>query len=496
MVSLKCICISDLQCGAPTGLLTSLEKATRQPVTEASEAVSAGDPAAALSQAFGAAMQATLGAFVAAGKPKLLLLGDVLDLSLGTPASAAASFSRFVKDLGGKTPDKLFSGSYFLPGNHDHDLWTAVRLQNFANLKLEAKVRWGHVSPAREQVLPGPAFLEALLRDAGFPGGVETHYPNLCLSHPTNGKGVLFHHGHFTESMYRMMSQLTEALSGPSGHAESLEELEQLNSSWIDFFWSTIGDNGLLGRDMRLIYEYLLTGAETADFLHRLARLLADRLADRMAYASTATRQDLLTFSQGLVDYVVGSFGQTERYSYTSYLTPESAALLRSYIAGPSRRQLIEEFGETMPSDLGFAFGHTHKPFESLLELAEFDLPLRVVNTGGWILDTPVFGTCEGASVLFVDTEMNMASLRLFNVPEQDGDSPPAGYVPIPVTVRTPNGLENDLSKALAAAVAANQALWTKLSVAADAAYRDKQAYSLDVLADTDASAMKGGQLL
>jgi hypothetical protein len=331
---------------------------------------------------------------------------------------------------------------------------------------------------------------------SGFSSPLATHYPNLLFTNPAKDRAVLLHHGHFTEGMYTAMSGLAAAMSGGGGRAQSLEEMEKLNASWIDFFWSTIGDNGVLGRDMRLVYDYLMTGAETAAFTRRLADLLADRLANRLAYASKQTRANLQTAALAMVDYAVGGFAQAERFDYTTILSQASLDLLRRYVAGPSRDQILKELDNTLPKQLGFAFGHTHKPFESLLDLPGFDEPLRVVNTGGWILDTPVFGTCEGASVLFVDADMNMASLRLFNAPDQDGSSPPPGFAPQKVQVLTPEGVDNALSTALRQAVAQTQALWDAVSLAADAAYRDKQTWMLDMLAARDVQAADRGGLL
>jgi hypothetical protein len=485
MVNIRYICVSDLQCGAPTSLLTTPGD------TDGPQS----DPPAQLSATFGAAMADLFAKVSPQARPDLILLGDILDLSLGTPAAASASLSRFLRDLGGTNPASRFGKAYFVPGNHDHQLWTAQRFQSYAATGPES--RWSHVTPAflGTKPLPGSAFLQGLLESCGFKNGLSTHYPNLGLINPTGDRAVFLHHGHFLEALYTLMSRLVTMMSGPDRGIHSLEEMEKLNSSWIDFFWSTIGDNGLLGRELRLVYEYLLTGGEAAAFQHRLARLIARLMEENLAMRTGQMEQTLETLSTALVDYAVGSFGQTERFSYNQTLGSESQGLLREYLRGPALAQIRQELGNKLPTDLSFVFGHTHKPFEAQLAIPTFGLPPSVYNTGGWILDTPVFGTREGASVLIIDDQLNVASIRLFNAPEQDGGAP-AGLVPRPVQVLTASGQENALSRALKLAVAQPNAAWSAFALAADAAYRDKQNYILETLAAEDLRAQNRGELL
>ena len=46
-----------------------------------------------------------------------------------------------------------------------------------------------------------------------------------------------------------------------------------------------------------------------------------------------------------------------------------------------------------------------------------YPLPVSVYNTGGWVMDQPTMTPTQGAAMVFIDDETNLASLRLFNDP-------------------------------------------------------------------------------
>ena len=47
----------------------------------------------------------------------------------------------------------------------------------------------------------------------------------------------------------------------------------------------------------------------------------------------------------------------------------------------------MDDLGE-VGDDVGFIFGHTHKPFVLDRQLAGYPSPVRISNTGGWVVDT------------------------------------------------------------------------------------------------------------
>ena len=175
-----------------------------------------------------------------------------------------------------------------------------------------------------------------------------------------------------------------------------------------------------------------------------------------------------------------------------------SLAGLCRYLQGPTRQHITAELGGAVPEDVTFIFGHTHKPFEDRLPVAGFARPVAIYNIGGWILDTPMFGTVEGASALFIDDALNVASLRLFTAPAEDGPAPKRNVPPL-VRVATADGdATNPMAKALAAVIAvpAVAAAWVAFAVEADAAYRETQAMILEILGRSDRDARARGKLL
>lgn len=91
-------------------------------------------------------------------------------------------------------------------------------------------------------------------------------------------------------------------------------------------------------------------------------------------------------------------------------------------MAGPVYRQLMQEC-KTIPDDLTMIFGHTHKPFAERMIVPGFDAPLKIYNTGGWVLNGPRLDTKEGASMILIDDDLNVVALRLFTTPK-DGVVP------------------------------------------------------------------------
>jgi hypothetical protein len=96
---------------------------------------------------------------------------------------------------------------------------------------------------------------------------------------------------------------------------------------------------------------------------------------------------------------------------------------LSEFLSGPLANQFRRD--STHPDDEGvsFLFGHTHKPFESQRRVAGFTRPWSIYNSGGWVVDTTGTQPLQGASVLLIDADCNVASLRMYNQ-----ESTRAGY--------------------------------------------------------------------
>lgn len=475
-MTIKYVCISDLHCGAENSLLTPRHVMK--------------DPAVPLADAFGAAMRMTLAEFEQETNPDLILLGDMLDLSFATPEATSRVLSQFLRKLfltASEEPGMPFNEIIFLPGNHDHELWTAARFTRTTQAPDKASV-WSHTSPAFDP--PGTSTETELLNDVFALAGIETrvhaYYPNFGLHNADLDRCVFFHHGHFFESLYSAMSRLAAAMSGGPGIPHTLEELEAANGAWIDFTFSTIGDTGRLGSDLTLAYQFLLTGGASAFFQHRLARLLTDAVLDRVPIPKVGDAASIVNrIAAGVVDTVVGEFSQLSRFSYNTSMVPSTTEGLKTYMTGPTLKQILHETGlDTPPEDFTLIFGHTHKPFEDRLTVDGYGAAMGIVNTGGWVLDTSLLSTVEGASAVFIDDELNVAVLRLF-APPANGDT--AGVFVTGVDGKTTdNPLVHKLHKIVTTTTSSH---WDAVAQAAAQAYRDKQARVIEICAEADAQA-------
>jgi hypothetical protein len=405
-------------------------------------------------------------------KPTLVLGGDMLELALALDNVAAMVFERFVElTMGG--PDRLFAQTiYFVPGNHDHHLWEGAREKHYA--EYVASVPRGqplegprHTTPmlgARDEQPTDAELLTALVRRSGAHDvHVQTVYPNLAFVSDDGRKGVVFHHGHFVESMYRLMSGLNELIfDRPTPPEIGLWEAE--NFAWIDFFWSTLGRSGDVGVDVALIYESLQSKQATDRIVGDLARGLAGhvrhgRLRRRMARRVLTTALDL----------AVSRVSARERRHTAAVLSPDAQHGLREYVEGPLRNQLVAECNGDPPSELTFAFGHTHKPFVDVMEAAGYPTPLTVMNTGGWVVDGLEPEPLHGAAAVLVDEDMKTVMLRFYAQRAH-----PSEYKTV---IETPPGTaDSEFARRIKAIVEADRKPWSEFgtTVAAIVAQRNQ----------------------
>lgn len=470
------ICLSDLHLGAETAILTDTTDFSADP----------------LRQSLATALNATLDVLDRGkgqpSQPSLVLLGDIMDFSLGTPPLAISSFKKLL-DAFQPLRDRL-GPTIFLPGNHDHELWTASRF-NAMSKETEAELKHhDHTTRAFSPpaAMPRATIMDDLLQSRHFPG-CATFYPNMGLQSPDGKKTVILHHGHFLESTYRVMSTLIGDLDGSSRMPESAEKLEQQNASWIDFFWSNFGDDGLLGKEVRLGYDYLLTGREDIRFDRRLAAVLSDKLLSALPIPQTAVAQQWAKAAvNAMIESLIGAYGQMDRFSYFVPLGADATSGLKSYLSQIVAAQMADEdkWGKdrNLPEtrEMTFIFGHTHKPFETRFPVPRYDRPPAVYNTGGWDLDMPIFGTRLGGSAVLIDEDLNVASLRLCAVPASEGQQSP------PVSVQTADGTTrgNPLAERLENALQETTTLWSHFATEATRAYNAKQAFIFTTMAQAD----------
>ena len=415
-----------------------------------------------------------------AARPTLVLNGDILEFALAPDNVAAMVFDRFV-DLAFDPEDPLFDPTViYLPGNHDHHIWETARERMYAAYVARTPAQdplappW-HATPLfatfagdgprddnRSAQEPEAELLNALVRRRrGQRLRVQVVYPNLGLR-AGSGRTVLIHHGHFTEPLYRLMSTAKMALFPKQPPGRDIWDWESDNFAWIDFFWSTLGRSGSAGEDVGLVYDML--GDEHA--MKRLASEIGSLVGNR---GFRPTRFASRWLGRKAAEHLVTYVNNRERHHPEVVLTDSGARGLHDYVAGPLARQFQHESKGEPSTHVSFIFGHTHKPFESTLDVSAYPGLLSVFNSGGWVVDTAPTNPNQGAAVLLVDDACNVVSLRVYN---QATD--PSAYA---VSVAAPpDGAGNELHDRVSAALDPRQAPWSDLSaaVAAEVALRHR----------------------
>ena len=360
-------------------------------------------------------------------RPTLVLGGDMLELALALDNVAAMVFEHFVGlTLVGRDP--LFAPTiYFVPGNHDHHLWEGARERRYAEYvasvpKSRPLAGPRHTTPMFVDNDDAPVeaqLLSALVRRVARPPTrrgvrarrdplrVQTVYPNLAFVSDDGQRGLVFHHGHYVESIYRLMSLLNEMIfERPT--APEIEQWEAENFAWVDFFWSTLGRSGDVGVDVATIYESL----QSPGAIHDLVKQLSKGVSTHVHGA--VRRRISRTVLHVVLDLVIKHVAESERRSTQAPLSPDAAKGLRDYLEGPLRSQLNRECNGDPPPDLTFAFGHTHKPFVDTLVLPGFAAPVHIMNTGGWVVDSLHPEPLHGAAAVLLDENLHAVMLRFY----------------------------------------------------------------------------------
>ena len=284
MADVRYVIMSDLHFGAENSMLTSLNE---HPASGADTGFSVDPqrPSPVLNGLIDGLRHLTRDQDRA---PTLILAGDVLDLALSPDEVAATVFRGFAELSFGAGQPAFDPVIHYLPGNHDHHLWETARENQYvayisarpADAELAAPWHTTTLEPAAERPVASSALLTGLIRSQPGSAGVDVRvsYPNLALRTPDEHRCLIVSHGHFTESIYSLMSQLKDALY-PGQRRNGFEDiaaLEEENFAWIDFLWSTLGRSGQVGTDVGLIYADRTSPADIDDLMSNLvAAMLA-----------------------------------------------------------------------------------------------------------------------------------------------------------------------------------------------------------------------------
>jgi hypothetical protein len=442
MADIRYVILSDLHFGAQNSMLTALRE---QPATPVDTGFSADPhrPSPVLSGLIDALRQLTRDQD---RPPTLILAGDILDLALSPDEVAAMVFRLFAHLAFTEGPPVFERLVHYVPGNHDHHLWEITREDQYvsyacaqsAGIDLVGPWHTTKLLPAAEDPPASSALLTGLMRSQAGAQGIEgatgievgVSYPNLALRSPDGRRCLIVSHGHFTEPIYSLMSQLRDILYPGQRQAvpADIERLEAENFAWIDFLWGTLGRSGQVGADMGLIYADLTSPADIDTLVANLTAALIAK-GKGPAWLHGPERWALNAIFRREVNRVASS----ERGTPTVALTARGQAGLRAYLEGPVRGQVSREWGE-VPQEVTFVYGHTHKPFTDSWSVAGFPAPVRIFNSGGWVVDTAQPAPVQAGVAVLVSEELDAASLQFYRQR--------TGPAPVPVQLLPPPGGE------------------------------------------------------
>ncbi len=352
-------------------------------------------------------------------KPTLILNGDILELALTTTNQAAMVFERFMELI--MPPNReLFGKIVYIPGNHDHHLWELARETQYVNYITNIKagkhlpIPW-HTTNMFVENDPNSVpsyFLTRLVNrfDHLKDFVITTAYPNFGLFREKDQKYVIFHHGHFIESLYELMSTFSNLLFPDREGPRHVWDIEAENFAWIDFFWSMLGRSGQVGQHIELIYEKM----RDPEQFKKLLKPLADSLAKKYGLPGPFDIIDAKII-KGLFSFIVDEAISRERAQPDSLLSQEAKDGLCEYVSRPMKEQILIDRKGNMPYDVTFVFGHTHKPFQEDMSFKGYPQWVNVYNTGGWVVDSVEPHPLHGGAVILVDEYLNTVSLRMYN---------------------------------------------------------------------------------
>jgi hypothetical protein len=365
-------------------------------------------------------------------KPTLILNGDALELALADVNVAAMVFERFM-ELAMKPGEELFDRTiYYNPGNHDHHLWETARETQYIEEYIPS-AKWGdHLNAPWHttnmflgEYVPVPCYLlDRLMKryEAEARPRFLVVYPNLGLRSGDGQKCVIFSHGHYIESIYRLMTALRSTLFPDRAEPDTIWRLESENFAWVDFFWSTLGRSGEFGTDVELIYDRLQADVQLKKLVSNLAAGITTKY--KLAGFSYPLEHIVLT---SILNFFLSKVTKREVKRTDTVLSEDAASGLRLYLEKFLLNQIQTDNAGSVPADVTFIFGHTHKPFEEVRPYAGYIGGIKVFNNGGWVVDSMAPSPLKGGAVILVDEDLNTASVRIYNEAENNTQPlPPA----------------------------------------------------------------------
>ncbi|MEO1220801.1 MAG: metallophosphoesterase [Pseudomonadota bacterium] len=415
-MSIAHVVLSDIHLGARDSIMTHLG-GHEEIVDGPSEVM----------RAFANGMRTTLGDT----KPQLVLLGDALDLGLSPFGDVSKSFLQLLDAFYPEGGEDIFAREIiYIAGNHDHHLWRIAQDQGFLDAVEAGEIPGDLASTSRIFGTPSRncRLMESLLRHRPHlsDASVRIAYPNWGIANKELNRAVVMHHGHYLDGMYRALSNMRGFLGDNEPRPSTMQQLEQENGPWIDFLWSDLGSAGDVGSEVGSLYETMLSAGASHDFAESLSRRITGGLHSKLGINPKMQLKYGITLDNLIragVDLTAGRAAERQRDGHGHVLGEDEVNDLGWYLGGPVALEMEQELG-SIPREVNFIFGHTHKPFQDELMIDGFEVPVGIFNTGGWVLDEPTLMPVQGCAAMLVSDELEVASLRLFNDPT-DGTMAP-----------------------------------------------------------------------
>jgi hypothetical protein len=218
------------------------------------------------------------------------------------------------------------------------------------------------------------------------------------------------------------MTGLRSTLFPDRTEPNAIWELESENFAWVDFFCSTLGRSGEFGADVELIYDKLQADVQVKKLVSNLAAGLTTKY--NLAGLSRPLEHIILT---SVLNFFLNKVARREVKRTDTVLSEDAESGLRQYLEKFLLKQIQTDNAGSVPADITFIFGHTHKPFEAIRPYTGYTSGVKVFNNGGWVVDSMVPSPLKGGAVILVDDDLNTASVRIYNEAETDTQplSPP-----------------------------------------------------------------------
>jgi len=428
MPDIKYVCLSDMHFGAQNSLLTKLTPDGLKP-----DFLSPSPVLTSLVENLKNLISENQNK---SKRPTLILLGDILELALSETNEAGMVFDRFI-DLISPKGNELFDEIYYIPGNHDHHLWEIAREMQYLKY-IERMDEKNNLPPmwhttnifVENSIHPTSCdFMNGIIQNHEHLKNfkVQVAYPNFGLLDASGEKAIVFHHGHFLEDIYLLMSNFKSYVFPNQTVPEDIWDIEKENFAWIDFFWSTMGRSGQVGKGVELIYDKMTDEKKFAELLNNIAvkitqnikkseneetKSLFKKLSRFLIRFIPGTKIEKIVYS--FLRITIGTIAKHERADSGGSLSEEMKGKLLEYLNKILKRQIAREKKEKAPKEIQFVFGHTHKPFAETLANTDYSKPVQVINTGGWVIDTVDKKDTYGGAVILVDENLNIAPVQLY----------------------------------------------------------------------------------